>query len=129
MATGTELEQVERRIAWVERIEDVASLGCGTVLAALYWLWFWRHGHIASYSCLIPFFIGGIVPRIGFAFWGARLDQQRRRLTHPEENPQLPEARVVVSTTERTPAAPLPIIETKAPEVIAPAGEKPRFLG
>jgi hypothetical protein len=121
----TELARIERRIARVEQLEDGVSWGCGIALAAIYFLWFWRHGYIATYSWIFPFGIGVAVPRIAFAFWGARLDKQRRMLTNPEEYAQLPEARVVRETAERT-AEP---IETRVPEAIEPAGEKPRFLG
>jgi hypothetical protein len=115
-------ETLRRRLARLERIENPVSVAAGATLAIPYVLWWLAHGYIATYSWIIPFFIGGTISKFAFAMVEAKV---AARLA----TPALPEAGVhALSEPEPERVEP---IATAAPELAPPApapGEGPRLL-
>jgi hypothetical protein len=117
----TELERLERRLAWAERNENWFSLGAAMALVIPWLAWWLPYGRLGTYGTIFPMFIGGAICKLGFAVYEARLDRRIRAIKHPA----LPAARVVVRP-EPEPVRVTPIASA-APEVVE-RGEQPRLL-
>jgi hypothetical protein len=117
----TNLERLERRLAWAERNENWFSIGAAMVLAVPWLAWWLPYGRLGTYGTIFPMFVGAAICKFSFAAYEARLERQIREIKHPK----LPEARVV----ERQAPSPVRVtpIASTAPEVIE-RGDQPRLL-
>lgn len=116
-------EELQRRLARLERIENPVSVGAGIAMAIPYVLWWLAHGYIATYSWIFPFFIGGTISKFAFAMAEAKVAAKLA--------PALPEARVVQRALPEPAAELVEPLATAAPELAPPApvpGEGPRLL-
>ena len=118
----TELDRLERRLAWAERNENWFSLGAAIALAVP-WLAFWFPYRLGTYGTLFPMFVGGAFCKFWFAAYEARLAFRIREL----KNPKLPEARVVVRREPEPEPVRVTPIASAAPEPVE-RGEQPRLL-
>ena len=107
----SEVQQLEHRLARVQALENKVSFACGAALAVIYFWWRLEYTRvIATYTWMIPFFIGSAIPKFLFSVHEAKLDARRRELLH---GPPLPEAKARV--------APAPAPEPKPTKIEPPA--------
>jgi hypothetical protein len=119
-----EVALIERRLGLVSSYGRVASYVCGGALAGIYFLYRLLVTHfIATYTWIIPFGIGFVIPAFASAWLETKLEQRRRVLLDPSHGAELPSARVVAELPAKSPMPVTPFEALKAPE---PRGECPR---
>jgi hypothetical protein len=130
----TAAQVLEQRLARVQAIENKVSFACGVALAVVYFWWRLEYTRvIATYTWMIPFFIGSAIPKLAFSIHEAKLDRQRRELLDGPQIP-VPVARALAAPVAPPAPAPPPAplaTPARAPERIEPANpaDGPRMLG